>query len=488
MPLFGYENRTVRNIMNLKSSALLLSVVPPGIAAQYDRARRIPASVYVRVIVLAFCLPAIIFSISCDRAPSSRNQGRPNVLLISIDTFRADHIHGYGYEFETTPTLDKLMRRGASFSNAISPSPWTLPSHVSLFTSLYPHTHGVIGNMLAIGEDVSTLPPVLSKMGYAAAAFTTSPNLSPRHGYAPGFDTYVCKEVSAPLVCEQALKWLNTIEEKNFFLFLHLYDIHTDYTPLPKYLSMFESSYEGKIDGKGRNLYKVREGNIVLSEEDIRHLIALYDAEIRQLDASLGTFFKALEHRNILSNTIVVITSDHGEEFLEHGDVLHGRTLYDELIKIPLIIAGPGIPSGRLVKKQVELIDVMPTILELCGAKVPPEVEGRSLLPLLAQEQGDWTEIAFAEADHKNEEHDVKRAIRTKRYKLYYDRLTKREELYDIILDPAERQNIVEQRPDVAKILRAKLKDWMNTKRGHAATITLSEKEKDRLRALGYLN
>jgi arylsulfatase A-like enzyme len=359
---------------------------------------------------------------------------------------------------------------------------------MSLFTSLYPHTHGVIAQKLALNEDVTTLPVALKDVGYTNGAVTTMPHLTPRHGFGRGFDSYICEEVRAPIALGRALEWLNQVESERFFFFLHLFDVHTDYAPLPRYLEMFESSYEGEIAGKASTLYKVRSGEVALSDEDVRHLIALYDGEIRQLDDRLGIFFDALEQSNMLSNTVVIITADHGEEFLDHGGVLHDNTLYDELIRVPLIMFGPGVPAGKIVEKQVEIIDIMPTILELCGAKAPPNMQGRSLLPLITQDDPEWTELAFAEADWKNEVYDVKRAVRAGRYKLYYDRRTKEEYLYDLLLDPGEKINVIDTHPDIAVSLRRKLKEWMATERGKPVPMELTEGEKERLRALGYMN
>lgn len=421
--------------------------------------KAISKTTVVRAAILTCCVSLFFAALSCGDSSPSGSDGGPNIILISIDTLRADHIGGYGYERDTTPTLDKLMERGTSFSSAIAPSPWTLPSHASLFTSLYPHTHGVIDNFLALSEDVPTLGPILKRKGYKVAGFTASPNLDARHGYIRGFDAYACEEVRAPVICDRALRWLDLFPEEKFFLFLHFYDVHTDYEPLPQYLSKFETSYEGSLDGKVGTLYRVRRGEISVSEADVRHLINLYDAEIRQLDAALEMFFDTLEKKGMFSNTIVVITSDHGEEFLEHGGVLHGVTLYDELLRIPLIIAGPGIPAGRIREEQVQLIDVMPTILDLCDAGAPASLEGKSLVPLILGEDAEWTEIAFAEADHKNVKHDIKRAVRTDRYKLYYDRHTKEEELYDLALDPGEQRNVIQSRPEVARSLRGALRE-----------------------------
>jgi choline-sulfatase len=165
--------------------------------------------------------------------------------------------------------------------------------------------------------------------------------------------------------------------------------------------------------------------------------------------------------------------------------VLHSRTLYDELIKVPIIVVGPGIPAGKVIKEQVQSIDIMPTILELCGADAPPGMQGHSLLPLIEQEDPEWSEVAFAETGAGPE---AKRSVRTGRYKLYYDGDSGEEELYDLLLDPAERTNILEAEPDLAEALRVKLKEWMTTRRGNPATITLTKEEEEMLRALGYLH
>jgi arylsulfatase A-like enzyme len=425
---------------------------------------------------------------SCEKGSHSRDKNQPNIILISIDTLRADHIHGLGYDRQTTPTLDNLMRRGVSFSTAVSNAPWTLPSHASMLTSLYPHTHGVTSEQFALNEDVATLPIVLKKAGYETAGVATMPHLSPRHGFGGGFDAYICKEMRAPAALEIILKWLHENAPETFFIFIHLFDVHSDYTPSQRFLSMFESSYNGEVDGTGKILYQVREGARKLSEEDLSHLVSLYDAEIRQLDHNLEMFFDVLQKRNILDDTIVIITSDHGEEFLDHGGVLHGQTLYDELMKVPLIIAGPGVPEGKLVTRQVQLIDIMPTILDLCRVPIPPEAQGQSMFPLMRQDDAEWTDLAFMEADWRNQKHDIKRAVRTDRFKLYYDRYSGHEELYDLLSDPGEQQNIIESHPEVAESLREKLKEWMATERGRPSRIELSEKEKESLRALGYLN
>jgi arylsulfatase A-like enzyme len=420
----------------------------------------------------------------------SRGKNRPNIILISIDTLRTDHIHGYGYGPPTTPVLDGLMERGTSFSQAISPSPWTLPSHLSLFTSLYPHTHGVVNDQYGLQDDIPTLPELLKRAGYKTTGYASCIYLFPGYGYDRGFDQYLdVSRIPAPALFQKAGDWLIEAKPEPYFLFLHFFDVHHPYTPRDEYLGMFESSYEGTVEGDNEHLTSVNEGTLELSDEDLRHLIALYDAEIRQLDDSLGIFLDFIRAKGFLDNTVIVITSDHGEEFLDHGNVLHTRTLYDELLRVPLIITGTGIEAGAMIDQQVELIDIMPTILDLCGIRAPRGIEGSSLLALMGREAGDWEQIAFAEADWDSirEIRDIYRAVRTGRYKYYHNRMTNEDRLFDLLNDPGEKVNILEKEPDVAKEHRDLLMKWMATKRGNPKKINFIEKEGDLLRALGYL-
>lgn len=437
------------------------------------------------LIAILLLLAAVLFLRNGKRGG---DQTRPNIILISIDTLRADHVHGYGYERQTTPFLDSLIRRGTSFSNAISSAPWTLPSHLSLFTSLYPHTHGVVNDQLALNDDVVTLPMLLQRAGYQTGGFASCLYLFPGYGFDRGFDYYIEKNIfPAPVLGKEAMDWLLQTKPGNFFLFLHFYDVHPPHDPQEKYVKMFESSYDGTFSGDTESLLKVREGELVFSDEDRRHLKVLYDAEIRQLDESLATLMNAFDAAGYLDNTLLVVFSDHGEEFFDHGGVLHSRTLYDELIKVPLIVVGPGIPAGKRIDEEVQLIDVLPLILDACHIKPPRGIEGESLLPLISGTAINWKQIAFAEADKDNAKEDIKRAMRTNNYKFYYDRLTGEEDLFDLSLDPAETKSVLEENPDMAKMYRDQLRLWMNTKRGNPKKISFTENEKELLRALGYL-
>ncbi len=250
---------------------------------------------------------------------------------------------------------------------------------------------------------------------------------------------------------------------------------------------MFESSYDGEFNGDMEDLMAILDGSLVFSDEDRRHLVALFDAEIRELDESLATFLNILNMMGHMDNTVLILLSDHGEEFFDHGGVLHSRTLYDELIRIPLVLVGPGIPAGKGIEQQVRLIDVMPTILDICRIKEPRDIAGISLLPLLTGNATDWEQIAFAEADKENEELDIFRAVRTGTHKFYFNRLTGDEYLFDLTLDPTEKIDILEDEPELGEMHREMLKEWMNTKKGNPKKIAFQEHEKELLRSLGYL-
>jgi arylsulfatase A-like enzyme len=317
----------------------------------------------------------------------------PCVLLISIDSLRADHLGCYGYSRDTTPHIDSLATTGFVFANCIAQSSWTLPSHASLLTSLFVKTHGACGAQEGVSPDALVIAEELRRCGYATAAFVSGPFLLPRYGMNQGFDLYDARcssvehgdshhDVTNPCLHRRATEWLRDWSGAPFFLFLHYWDVHYDYVPPAPYDTLFDPNYRGDISG--RNFAKnerVRQG---MPQRDLEHLIALYDGEIACTDAYLGSLFAELAELGIAGKTLVVVTSDHGDEFLEHGATGHGHTLYQELIRVPLIWAEPGGAEGPLrVDDVVQLVDITPSILGYLGRKPPKVLEGRSFLPRL---------------------------------------------------------------------------------------------------------
>ena len=341
---------------------------------------------------------------SRDASSESHTDHRPDIVLISIDSLRADHLGSYGYDKPTSPTMDRLAAEGVRFANAISSTSWTLPSHSAIFTGLYDSAHGVYDLGMRLSPAHLTLAEVLSGAGYQTAGFFGGPLLHPTFGLSQGFGVYQsCMaalpdsasdeevrhqsrrndsiahgEITGPRTVESLSTWLEGAGDAPIFVFLHLWDVHYDYIPPKEYVALFDPDYSGDTDARQFMLNEAI--HVGMDPRDLQHVIALYDGEIRLTDDTIGQILDLLERRGRLQNTLIVITSDHGEEFFEHGGKGHHRTLYDEVLKVPLIFHWPGhLPSGLVIKQQVRLIDLMPTILSLAGIELEHKVQGRDL-------------------------------------------------------------------------------------------------------------
>ncbi len=439
----------------------------------------------------AVLLPSIsIWSQGCSRLRGSK---KPNVILISIDTLRADHLGCYGYNRPTSPFIDKTASKGVLFEDVMATSPWTLPSHGSLLTGFYPSRLGLNLHNSVLPSDVKTLAMLLYEQGFSTAGVVNSLYLSKEYGFDRGFEDFLYIPEShepsgaAGLIINLTKDWLNSHKNEQFFLFLHLYDVHSDYLSLPEYRKLFARPYSGSANGTTKQLLAFRKNQFSLNKNDVAHLIDLYDAEIRQLDDGLRNLFAFIQQLEILENSFVIITADHGEEFHDHGGVLHGRTHYEELIHVPLLISGPGIPRAKRISRTVSLVDIMPTILGLTGIDITQEHEGYDLSSLWQQDKPETPfRYIFAEADHNNIKNDIKRAIRHPRFKLHYDRLTEKVQLFDLQNDPHEQIDISKKNSDVSIMLFNELKVFMQTGR-KGKTVPLSDDDIEKLKSIGYL-
>lgn len=327
--------------------------------------------------------------VGCGFTPAGPDQQpeRPNVVVFSLDTLRGDHLSANGYTRRTSPNFDQISRGGVNFEQAVAQASSTLPSHRSLFQSRWASQ---------TGDQYPMLAEVLRGEGFSTVGFTGGGNVSAKFGFGRGFESYY--ESKDPLgrihdVIPHLEDWIGGPLQEPFFLFLHCYDIHHPYNPPEPYPDAFFSEYEGFVtpEGTGQLLNKIRrihkfkdfEGEVVLTEDDRRRIEALYDSGILYTDTYIDLLESLLEGAGVAGRTIVVLLSDHGEEFWEHGSVLHGLTVYREVVNVPLVFSGPGIPSGATVSAPVRLIDVAPTILELLGIPRPPGFQGRSLLPVI---------------------------------------------------------------------------------------------------------
>lgn len=415
------------------------------------------------------------------------------VLLVSIDTLRPDHLGAYGYARPTSPTLDRIAAGGALFEVALSPAPWTLPGHASMLTGLYPHRHGLTALDLELPADVETVASRFQAAGYATAAFVNSHNLSERYDLDRGFDEYVYVKESVSsrfpsrLIVDRAIQWLGEPHDAPAFVFLHTYDVHSDYASLPRYEERFVRPYDGSADGTTSQLARVRHGLESLDEGDASHLVDLYDAGIRQVDDELARLVAFLAERGLEESTLLAITSDHGEEFLEHGGVLHGRTQFDEVLRVPLVLRGPGIPPGLRIETPVSLVDVMPTLLGLTGLSPPAGLDGIDVGPLVRG--GALPDrVLFGEADHNRRYHDVTRSARHGRYKLHVNRKSGERALYDLREDPGEHVDVASRETEVAHRLLREIERFRGERVRGPRAPQLSEEEAEHLRSLGYLD
>ena len=435
----------------------------------------------------------------------------PNILLISIDSLRSDHLGSYGYFRNTSPNLDKLAAEGARFETAIAPSPWTLPSHVTMLTGRHPAAHGVTTNRRRLGEDIPTLAEVLRVAGYATAGFVSGPYLRDDFGYDRGFEIYdqsmaalspdASREgISSPQLIEALLGWLGEHQaespERPFFAFLHLWDVHYDFAPPPPWDTLFDPGYEGSIDG--RYVESLGKG---LSERDLAHVIALYDGEIGFTDSQLGRLFAAMETRGLRPDTLIIVTADHGEEFLEHGKIGHAMEVFDESLRVPLIFSFPGkIQPGLVIEEQVRLMDLPRTILGLAGIEapqigMPPDapLQDKDLSPWLREDllQGGFPElIAFPENRTWG---SGKTSVRTASDKLIRDGKIDYYEVFDLRADPREKNKRTGEGDALARTLFELLEhertwlEWLNKGAVEAPPSRMGRNLRAQLEALGYL-
>jgi len=336
----------------------------------------------------------------------------PKVILISLDTLRADHLSCYGYTRETSPNIDSIIEDSIMFENVYAQSPWTLPSHTSMLFSLNSARHNIYYNDQKIDSSLPSLAYFLQNYGFITYAFTGGGYVSNLFGFAKGFHYYSepGRGGHEPLSANEAEKlfhysseWIKENKDKPFFLFLHTFQIHGPYECPSPWNSLFLDK-----DAKWKNIalleyLEANGNNHVFTPEERNNIIALYDGEIRYTDEILiKPLISLLKKLNIYDDTLLVITSDHGEEFYEHNGWLHGRTLYEEQIKVPLIIKFPQSIYRGKIKEKCRLIDIMPTILDVLSVKYKKSVlDGKSLIDLITRkEQKDRTFIS--DLAHKN--------------------------------------------------------------------------------------
>jgi len=424
-----------------------------------------------------------------------------NVLLITLDTTRADRIGAYDYPGAETPHLDGLANEGVLFEDTITPTAFTLPSHSSILTGLYPTYHGVrLNGGSALADVHTTLAEQLADSGYRCGAFVGAFVLDGRWGLEQGFDHYDddfeiggdqrldLSGVQRPAneVVDAALGWLSDGDQRPFFSWVHFYDPHTPYEPPEPYRSRFGRARARDLD-LGENTSDATQARL---REWLDEQNALYDGEIAFADSQIGRLLEWLDVQGLADNTIVVVVGDHGEALGSHGETEHGYFVYDYAVRVPFVIKVPdGDLRGIRVHQQVRTIDLMPTVLDLVGVEGPATVHGESLLPLLVDPNLEGARYAYSESMAPSLQYGWSPlySLRTSNFKFIE---APRSELYDLRDDPGESVNVLADHPDVAEALRAELDRILEESAAGAPEpqqANLDEQTLSMLASLGYV-
>jgi arylsulfatase A-like enzyme len=471
----------------------LLLVRRPARALRWWHGLQHPALLVVAPLLLA--VPYVSARLICSSARDSAS-----IILISIDTLRADHLGAYGCLRPTSPNLDRLAQESVLFEWAFSPAPNTPPAHMSLFTSLYPTVHGFTGHHDKLPDRRLTLTEYLRQRGYRTFATTDGGYMRGRVGFGQGFERFDDRRKGLAEAASLAIRWLDQqIGKDRFFLFIHCYDVHSPYEAPPPYAGLFaDPRYQGEFQPSAERLAQIKrrvnrhptEGH-GLSAEEIAYMTARYDEGIRYADAVLGDFLQALTARGLLDSSWLIVLSDHGEEFTEHGSVLHEK-LYHTVTRVPLIIRPPGrLPAAKRIGRIVELTDLLPTCLAIAGTAPVDLMQGESLLPLLQQDDPAWRDVAYSELPWFGR----RRAVTTPDFHLLTSLDGGEVEVYRYHEDPLE-QGLLPRTawPATADSVLAGLLDWSRDQldlaaqqKGTATAVTLDRATQEQLRALGYV-
>ena len=403
------------------------------------------------------------------KIPITRDS-RLNILLITLDTMRADRLGAYGYAKARTPNLDAIARNGVVFSNATCQVPLTLPSHCSIMTGTYPLTHGVHNNgTYTLASDKMTLTKILKDKGFKTAAFTASFSVDSRFGLDQGFDVYddnflegsPFKALNSERKAEQVFSvfspWLDKLQEGPFFCWVHFFDPHLPYNPPSPYREDFNDR--------------------------------LYDGEVAYMDYMIGELMRKIKEKNFLGRTLIIVAGDHGEAFGEKGEAGHGIFLYDMAMKVPLIFyAENHLPTNCVIPARVRLIDIMPTVLDMLNLPKPESAQGTSLVPYI-QKKKESNLDSYIETYYPKENYGWSPLVGLIAGDWKYIRAPK-EELYDLKSDPNEEKNVFLSEKKTAAKLKGSLDALIKESIVPIAAgkRTLTAEEQDRLRSLGYVD
>ncbi len=481
-----------------------------------------------RYMRLTSAIMALVAMILCTACTASNSPGVDptadyqcedcNVILISIDTLSAPHLGSYGYYRNTSPNIDRFAEEAVLFERVMNNGGGTLASHMTMLTSLYPETHEMIPTGPAKEEvrrlsDVRiTLAEQLKDEGYVTAGFADSGWMEERFGFGQGFDIYDDEHGHFKVILPKVYDWLSANYESQFFLFIHTYDVHSKaeytYRSPEGFNDLFYPEYTGEFrdcigDKCGSRLLvelnkEIEHRNLqvesVLSDEAIRYMVAQYDAGIAYVDHELGKLWERLKELGVYEKSLIILTSDHGEEFLEHGLFLHRQT-YEEVAHVPLIVKFPYARfGGRRISGLAATVDIMPTILDVAGIEANPWIQGLNLMPLFfGRSLGRDSVHIFGGGSWSRPK------LMTEKWSVVVDKKSGQPiQVFDLEVDNSELNNVFEANPDVAMAFSERLasleardrrlyQDFAAAIGGDEDMLVLDEETLKRLKALGYI-
>ena len=436
--------------------------------------------------------------------------GGPNILLVVVDALRNDHLSCNGYPRATTPFLDRLAEGGVKADRFLVASSWTKPSVATLFSGLMPFSHKVNTYSARMPDPIETLAEILWRHGYHTASFSANPFSSDLFGFDRGFDiaafpgqsrlvkyndfTVLGRVVNYFLsrwaghedrvVMDRIRGWLDDGPAEPFFAYVHLMSAHAPYDPPPRYREVFDPGYTGRVITNP-------ETTMALSGAELHHMIARYDGGIRYVDDLIREVWTRLEGAGLAGNCILVVTSDHGEAFREHGRFGHGTDLYEEVLHVPLILHAPSLlPRRSTLSAPVSSVDLYPTILDLVGVPPPDGLEGRSFLPSIRTPPAEPGRTIVSELSLEGRRHF---ALRVGGVKYIYHEGTggdpDREELYDLSVDPGEKEDLASSTDPRLPAMRERLEHHRSSSKSDIpeAAAEIDDEMKATLEALGYM-
>lgn len=410
----------------------------------------------------------------------------PNIVLIVVDTLRTDHLGCYDYPIDTSPNIDALAGTGTRYLNAFSQAPWTTPSVASLMTSLYPSELGIHTEPQKLLDEFLLLPEVLKEQGYQTGAAISHSYINRHWNFDQGFESFFDTTkgegaIAGEAVSDTAIAYLQEVSgrEKPFFLFLHYFDPHFFYIEHPSHV--FSQGIERGRVASGQNTATLADIMRSPTKGEREYLLALYDSEIAYTDEQIGRVLDKLKELRLFNDSIIVLTADHGEEFLDHGRLYHTKTLYNELIHVPLIIKWPRGREERVVSNDVALIDIYPSILDYLEIAITPGISGERLGTARRQR------LVFSETSRQAK----LRCIVEDGAKLIWNVQADRFALYDLIADPEEKNDLSGPQSTRFEQLRtglARIAERIAQVDVTPESVAISEEERRRLDALGYVS